>query len=40
MAISDQTSATRSMTQHSSALELALHKISSVDVPQGKSIAQ
>jgi argininosuccinate synthase len=27
------------MTMNSSALELALHKISSVDVPQGKSIA-
>ncbi len=39
MAISKQTNATRSMTQNSSALEAALHKISSVEVPQGKSIA-
>src|SRR2546425_6935670 len=39
MAISKQTNATRSISQNSSALEAALHKISSVDVPQGKSIA-
>src|SRR6266516_19774 len=39
MAFSKQTNATRSMTQNSSALEAAMHKISSVEVPQGKSIA-
>ncbi|GAC1348540.1 MAG: argininosuccinate synthase [Ktedonobacteraceae bacterium] len=33
------TSNSSTMTLNSSALELALHKISSVDVPQGKSIA-
>ena len=39
MSISNQTNASQSMTQNGSVLELALHKISSVDVPQGKSIA-
>ena len=39
MAISKQTNATRSISQNSSALEAAMHKISSVEVPQGKSIA-
>src|SRR5438552_16006998 len=41
MANSNQSNTTQTMTlvENSSALELALHKISSVDVPQGKSIA-
>lgn len=39
MAIGNPTNTNRSQTRHSSALELALRKISSVEVPQGKSIA-
>ncbi|HEY6405907.1 MAG TPA: argininosuccinate synthase [Ktedonobacteraceae bacterium] len=39
MAISNPANTNQSTTQNSSALELALHKISSVEVPQGKSIA-
>jgi argininosuccinate synthase len=39
MAIGNSTNTNQSQTRHSSALELALHKISSVEVPQGKSIA-
>jgi argininosuccinate synthase len=39
MTIGNPTNTNRSQTRHSSALELALRKISSVEVPQGKSIA-
>ncbi|HLQ30074.1 MAG TPA: argininosuccinate synthase [Ktedonobacteraceae bacterium] len=39
MATSNSNGTTSTMTLNSSALELALHKISSVNVPQGKSIA-
>jgi argininosuccinate synthase len=39
MAIGNPTNTNRSQTRHSSALELALHKISSVEVPQSKNIA-
>jgi argininosuccinate synthase len=39
MTIDNSTNTNQSQTRHSSALELALHKISSVEVPQGKSIA-
>ena len=39
MAISNSANTAQSTTRHSSALELALHKISSVSVPEGKSIA-
>jgi len=39
MAISNPSNKNQPGTQHSSALELALHKIDSVEVPEGKSIA-
>ncbi len=39
MAINNSANTAQSTTQHSSALELALHKISSVSVPEDKSIA-
>ncbi len=39
MAISNSVNKNQPATQHSSALELALHKIDSVEVPEGKSIA-
>jgi argininosuccinate synthase len=39
MVISNSANTAQSTTRHSSALELALHKISSVSVPEGKSIA-
>src|SRR6202165_4954599 len=37
--MNNQTHTTQSMTMSNGALELALHKIASVDVPQGKHIA-
>jgi argininosuccinate synthase len=39
MVINNSANTAQSTTRHSSALELALHKISSVSVPEGKSIA-